>query len=505
MEPLKGMIMSGMKTWVVVAALGGVWGFSTHGEISSGSTQSIAEMTIPENSATVPSCGKNESHLKGRHAKHLAQIKERKPDLLFLGDSITDFWTTTESKSGETLHKRGLAVWNKYYAARHALNAGICGDTTQGLLWRLQNGLLDGIAPKVAVLTIGHNNSSNSQQEISDGQVAILREIRRKCPLTQIIFLPHFPSKGSNGKEGKCVKAAEMTRDRVKQDPMIHYLDLNEYFLGVDGTLKMELIPDGCHPAEPGYQVWAENMEPLLKQLLIPTSMARTGNIADMEIPENTATISDGKKHEGSPLHSQHLAQIKARKPDILFVGDSITHGWTLTKGANESKGVKGLAVWKKWYEGRNALNAGISGDTTQGVLWRLQNGLLDGISPTVAIVTIGHNNHGPPKEDSDGQVAVLREIRRRCPNTHIIFLPHFPSHGVYHPESDGRVKIARMTRDRVKEDSMIHYLDINEHFLDQDGALKKEYIPDGCHPAEPGYQVWAENMEPLLKQLLKR
>ena len=111
-----------------------------------------------------------------RHEGFVAQAKQGGIDILFMGDSITDFW-----------RNRGSNVWNQYYAPRHAANFGISGDRTQHVLWRMDNGELDGIKPKVVVLMIGTNNTGkerdkktprNTPAEAIEGVTAVVNDIR---------------------------------------------------------------------------------------------------------------------------------------------------------------------------------------------------------------------------------------------------------------------------------------------------------------------------------------
>jgi len=112
-----------------------------------------------------------------RHEGFVAEAKQGGIDILFMGDSITDFW-----------RNRGSNVWNKYYAPRHAADFGISGDRTQHVLWRMDNGELDGIKPKVAVVMIGTNNvHANTPAEVAEGITAIVNlsdaQIRRDMAL----------------------------------------------------------------------------------------------------------------------------------------------------------------------------------------------------------------------------------------------------------------------------------------------------------------------------------
>ncbi len=233
---------------------------------------SIADMTIPENIASIPapvlkgtppSPAAYESKLQ-RQLNPMSQMET--VDVLFVGDSIMNGWRQATNPGGDL--ERGLDVWNEHYKPIHAFNVGIPGDKTQNVLWRLQNGLLENISPKVAILTIGQNNKT-TQEEIADGMLAILREIRRQSPETKILFIPHFPTTRANWKTSKYINAYNIAVEKAKEDEYIIPTDLNAAFLNEAGVLKdKSLIPDDIHPAKPGYQLWHEEMAPILKKLL---------------------------------------------------------------------------------------------------------------------------------------------------------------------------------------------------------------------------------------------
>lgn len=198
------------------------------------------------------------------------------------------------------------------------------------------------------------------------------------------------------------------------------------------------------------------------------------------------------------PRHEEKLKQKAAMKQvDLLMIGDSITHGW---EGA-------GKEVFANYYGKRKTLNLGFSGDRTEHVLWRLQHGAVDDISPKLAIVMIGTNNTGhrkdPPKETAAGVKAIIDELQKRLPETKILLLAIFPR-GVNH--DDGLRKINQGVNKLIHgfaDAKKIYYLDINNEFLDDDGTLPKKKMPDLLHPNAQGYEIWAYAMEPLVANLL--
>lgn len=182
---------------------------------------------------------------------------------------------------------------------------------------------------------------------------------------------------------------------------------------------------------------------------------------------------------------------------DLLFIGDSITQGW---EGA-------GKQAWEKFYGSRKAMNAGIGGDRTQHVLWRLDHGNVKGISPKVAVVMIGTNNAAAnePAETAAGIEAVVRSLREQLPGTKVLLLGVFPRGAT--PDDPLRKKNAGVNEIVAKLDdgNDVFYLDIGPKFLSADGTLSKEVMPDLLHLSPRGYEIWAEAIEPKLGELLRK
>ena len=194
--------------------------------------------------------------------------------------------------------------------------------------------------------------------------------------------------------------------------------------------------------------------------------------------------------------HEAMLKRAKEGNVDLLFLGDSITEGW----GNN--------AVWQKHYGALNAVNFGIGGDTTQNVLWRITNGEIDGISPKVVVLLIGTNNFGlngdPVDGVSKGVAAVVQTLRKKLPKAKVLLLAVFPRDEK--PKTDGRNKIAKLNEQlaKLEDKKSVRYLDLGPKLLQPDGSISKDVMPDFLHLSEKGYLIWAESMDPLLKEMLK-
>lgn len=197
----------------------------------------------------------------------------------------------------------------------------------------------------------------------------------------------------------------------------------------------------------------------------------------------------------------QNKMNERVKKGDVglLFIGDSITHGWEGT-GTQE--------VWKEFYGNRRAVNLGIGGDQTQHVLWRLDNGNLEGITPKLAVVMIGTNNAGhgnTPEEIAAGVKAVVAKLRAKLPQTKVLLLAIFPR------SADPKDRI-RQTNQKANEliapvadGKMVEFLDIGPKFLKADGTLTTEIMPDLLHLSPKGYRIWAESIEPAVAKALPK
>lgn len=193
-------------------------------------------------------------------------------------------------------------------------------------------------------------------------------------------------------------------------------------------------------------------------------------------------------------IHQRYVERAKKGKVDLLFLGDSITQGW------NEETN----PIWKRFYGPRHAANFGIGGDRTQHVLWRIKNGELDGIKPMVAVLMIGTNNvsSNTPDEIAHGVTAIVQELRQRLPETKILLLAVFPRS--QKPDSiRDRLKSVNEKIAKLNDGDHVRFLDIGKAFLEEDGTISNEIMPDYLHLSRSGYRRWAEAMEPTLWSML--
>jgi len=199
-----------------------------------------------------------------RVERDVAEAKKGGWELVFLGDSITDFW-----------QNRGKTVWDKYYGQYRALNLGISADRTEHVLWRLDKGELDGVNPKLIVVMIGTNNTGHRklEQESPENTVAgiqaILDRLAQKAPQSKVLLLAIFP-RGATPQDSLRVrndKVNALIRGYADGKRVV-FLDFNKEFLEPDGTLTKEMMPDLLHPREKGYDIWAKAVMPVIKETL---------------------------------------------------------------------------------------------------------------------------------------------------------------------------------------------------------------------------------------------
>jgi lysophospholipase L1-like esterase len=184
-------------------------------------------------------------------------------DVLFMGDSITDFWRNPEGAFA------GKPVFDKYWGNLKTANFGIAGDTTQGVLFRLQNGEGEGFSPKAIMLMIGTNNTrANTAAEIAEGVGAIVLELQKDFPEAKILLLGIFPR--STPVDPVRAQLAEINSIIAKLDDgdKVHYLDIGKVFLDANGVIAPDVMSDGLHPTTKGYELWAAAVAEPLAALL---------------------------------------------------------------------------------------------------------------------------------------------------------------------------------------------------------------------------------------------
>jgi lysophospholipase L1-like esterase len=200
-----------------------------------------------------------------RHAAVTKITADKKASLVFIGDSITQMY-------GGEPHDRpqpGKDVWEQHYGKRNASNLGFGYDFVENTLWRLQHGELDGAAAKVVVIHIGTNNvNRNTPEEVAAGIRAICAEVHQRQPAAKTVLMAIFPrGPKPDGTRAKLEAINKLIAPLDGKDG-ITFLDIGAKFLEPDGSITRETMGDFLHPTAKGYEIWANELEPVLSRLL---------------------------------------------------------------------------------------------------------------------------------------------------------------------------------------------------------------------------------------------
>ncbi len=198
-----------------------------------------------------------------RHSDHVKQSRVQNPEVLFLGDSITESWAWGDGRSD---------VYQNYFSQYAALNFAIGGDMTQNLLWRLQHGLTGKLRPKVAVLMIGTNNFLHQQQspeEVAAGVQAVIKQIKSNYADIKILTLAILPlHQNANNDSRQYVARANQLISQLADQESVFFLNFSEQFLDKNGDIPAALMTDFIHPTAKGLNIVAEHVAPVLKTWL---------------------------------------------------------------------------------------------------------------------------------------------------------------------------------------------------------------------------------------------
>jgi len=247
------------KKILLVAVAAVAFQFSLSAQTNVPGTNAAVVPAIHTNTAIIPV--PRTGGITNRQSLVLQRAKDAPGDydIEFIGDSITQGW-----EGG------GKKVWQEFYGKRKVINFGVSGDRTQHVIWRFEQGQLDGIKARVAIVMIGTNNSGNENNEpdILEGVTAIVQQIRTRQPATKVLLLGIFPrTKTFSPQRGKILEVNQALA-RLDDGQHIFYLDFGSQFIENYGSISKNIMPDALHPNEAGYKIWANAMEPKLKELL---------------------------------------------------------------------------------------------------------------------------------------------------------------------------------------------------------------------------------------------
>lgn len=448
-----------------------------------------------------------------RHWEKMATVTNGGAKVVFIGDSITHFW--------ESNGKTQLA---KYFSEGDLkmLDLGTSADRTEHVLWRLTEGKeLDGYEAKCIFLMIGTNNSGHfpfdKEPPIDTilGIREILKVIRAKQPNAIVVLSPIFP-RGADGYDATRRRNEIVNREimRFADGQKILWCDFNDQFLCADGALSPEIFPDLLHPAPLGYEIWAAAVKPYIDFALsdgrLPAPLnryapfIRKGQFRTKEaIAQYPATRIRSEGYGATDWWLDRMLEKRNQiadsngEFDIVFFGDSITHNW-------EKSGKSVLEELRKTY---SILDIGYSGDRTEHLIWRGENGELDGYKAKCIMLMIGTNNTWHRKDKPEaiavGIRKILAVIEKKQPQAKVLLLPIFPfGDKPDHPNRVNNEKVNEMIKPFADGQKVI-WVDFNAKFLDEKGDNVK-WMPDHCHPNAAGYrEIWMPAVLPYFKEIV--
>jgi len=213
----------------------------------------------------------------------------------------------------------------------------------------------------------------------------------------------------------------------------------------------------------------------------------------------------DWRLYDWAERHAACVSLMKIRQPEIVMLGDSITHFWGGDPSGSTVAGRRtGVEQWNRFFAGRRVVNLGYGWDRTENVLWRLTHGEFDGVSPKVVVVMIGTNNMdlNTVEEIAEGITEICRELHRRSRSTRILLLGIFPR-GPSPDATRAKVDAVNKRIATLNGHDGVTYLDIGHVFLEPDGSISNDVMYDFLHPSALGYARWSAAMKPALDRLM--
>jgi len=219
----------------------------------------LAVPAAAQNTALVPAPFQEE-----RHEGFLQEARRGGIECLLMGDSITDWW-----------RRDGAELYEEIFAPLRCANFGIAGDRTQGVLWRMEHGELEGYAPKLMMLMIGTNNLSgrrstpNTPEEIAMAIATIVAKFRTTFPDAKVLLLGVFPRGAApDGEYREPIRQINELIAHLDDGEHVRFMDIGDAFLAPDGSLPEDIMPDGLHPNERGYRIWADAVMPTFRAMM---------------------------------------------------------------------------------------------------------------------------------------------------------------------------------------------------------------------------------------------
>ncbi len=228
---------------------------------------------------------------------------------------------------------------------------------------------------------------------------------------------------------------------------------------------------------------------------------ASSSEVGEAVIPEHSATIAVSRSDRWAKKHLRLVQKAEESGVELLFLGDSITNRRT----------IDAIPVWEEFYGDRHAFSLGSGGDRTEHTLWRIEHGEIERLQPKLVVLLIGTNNivqkgdsaANTPREIADGVHAIVRGLLSKMPETQILVNAIFPRGRGRHNNLRKPVVEIRPMLAKLAEGERVHFIDVGEVFLNEQGVIPKKIMVDALHLTQRGYRLWAQAIEAKVVELL--
>ncbi len=401
------------------------------------------------------------------------------PNVLLIGDSVSNGYTlpTRAALAGKA---------NVYRAPEN------CGPTANGV--RKLDAWLGDRRWDVIHVNFGIHDRSTPQADYEQRLDQIMTRLAQTGAKVIWASTTPIPRDDTKKQDPASIVALNEIGARLAKK---HGFIINDLYAWINPEIDRYQRFNDVHFTPAGYQRLAQRVSNALWTALPGSSKI------------NTAIVPTGKIEVDSYLwedrHAAALAIKGSLNPDIVMIGDSITHFWG--GQPEDPKKNRGKESWDTLFAGHRALNLGFGWDRTQNVLKRIELGALDGIDPRLVVLNVGTNNTSgtayarasTPAEIADGASKICEQIRAKCPRARIVVMAVFPRG---QSASDPRRAVLADVNERlaqVARQQHATFLDFKERWLQPDGSLSKEMMNDFVHPTAAGYRLWAEMLKPYL------
>lgn len=319
-----------------------------------------------------------------------------------------------------------------------------------------------------------------SRDEIRTRIVNAVKNLQTRHPATPILLAEHCCSVNASNMDTGLVNKYKMasgilaaTFDEMKKEGVENIFLLTDREIGFDE----ESTVDGTHPNDIGMMKYAEAYETMIRKIL-HEEKGSIGTTMPIRQRRNWSI------YDFMERHAAVLKTIREKQPDVVVVGNSITHFWGGPPEAGISSGIRS---WNKYFQPLNVVNLGFGWDRIENVLWRVYHGEFDGYKAKKILLTIGTNNISNGNTDEEitqGIKHLIKAIGLRQPSARILLS------GIY-PRRDLEQRIVTLNRSLAVMAKTINvtYIDPGVVLLKPDKKIDEQLFSDGLHPNEQGYE----------------